>query len=71
MDFLIKTYDLSKTIGVKLLFENISFDIFPENCIGFIGSKCCGKTKLFKIILRCKSASFGEIWQKDTLLASF
>lgn len=67
MDALIKVSDLSKTIEGKLLFENISFDVFPDNCIGFLGPNGCGKTTLFKILLGWKPASLGEIWRKDNL----
>jgi len=67
MDVLVKVRDLSKTIEGKLLFENISFDVYPEDCIGLLGSNGCGKTTLFKILLGRIRASSGEVWRKDNL----
>jgi len=67
MDVLIKVRDLSKTIEGKLLFENISFDVKSDNCIGFLGPNGCGKTTLFKILLGRVQASSGEVWRKDNL----
>jgi len=67
MDVLIKARDLSKTIEGKLLFENVSFDVCDENCIGLLGPNGCGKTTLFKILLGWERASMGEIWRKDNL----
>jgi len=67
MDVLIKARDLSKTIEGKLLFENVSFDVCDENCIGLLGPNGCGKTTLFKILLGWERASSGEVWRKDNL----
>jgi ATP-binding cassette subfamily F protein 3 len=67
MDVLIKVRDLSKSIGGKLLFENASFDVYPNNCIGLLGPNGCGKTTLFKILLGWEQASSGEVWRKDNL----
>ncbi len=67
MDVLIKVCDLSKTIEGKLLFENASFEVYSNNCIGLLGPNGCGKTTLFKILLGWKPASLGEIWRKDNL----
>ena len=67
MDILIKVRDLSKTIEGKLLFENTSFDVYSDNCIGLLGQNGCGKTTLFKILLGRERASSGEILRKDNL----
>jgi len=67
MDALIKVNDLSKTIEGKLLFENTSFEIHPNNCIGFLGPNGCGKTTLFKVLLGWMQASSGEVLRKDNL----
>jgi len=67
MDVLIKVRDLSKTIEGKLLFENVSFDVNSDNCIGFLGPNGCGKTTLFKILLGLQRASEGDVWRKDNL----
>jgi len=67
MENLIKAMDLSKTFEGKLLFENASFDVFKDDCIGLLGSNGCGKTTLFKIILGWGRASTGLIKRKDDL----
>jgi len=67
MEALIKVSDLSKTIEGKLLFENVSFDVYPDNCIGLLGPNGCGKTTLFKILLGWKQSSLGDVWRKDNL----
>ncbi len=67
MDILIRTRDLSKTIGGKLLFDNASFEVVPDNCIGIIGPNGCGKTTLFKILLGLVRPNDGELWFKDNI----
>ena len=67
MEVLIKARDLSKTFGGKLLFDDVSFDVFTDNCIGLLGPNGCGKTTLFKILLGWEQANTGEIWRKDNL----
>ena len=67
MHVLIRAIDLSKSIEGKLLFENTSFEIFKDDCIGVIGPNGCGKTTLFKILLRQVKAFDGELWIKDNL----
>jgi len=67
MDALIRTRDLSKTIGGKLLFDTVSFEVMPDNCIGVIGPNGCGKTTLFKILLGLMRPNEGELWFKDNI----
>ena len=67
MENLIKAMDLSKTFEGKLLFENASFNVFKDDCIGLLGSNGCGKTTLFKIILGWENPSTGLIKRKDNL----
>ena len=67
MEVLIKARDLSKTIAGKLLFENASFDVYNDNCIGLLGPNGCGKTTLFKILLGWEIASSGDLWRKENL----
>ena len=67
MDVLIRTRGLSKTIESKLLFDNASFEVMPDNCIGVIGPNGCGKTTLFKILLGLIRPNDGELWFKDNI----
>ncbi len=47
---LVSVSGLSKSFGDNLLFENIGFDIEPDDIIGLIGGNGCGKTTLFRIL---------------------
>jgi ATPase subunit of ABC transporter with duplicated ATPase domains len=38
-DPILHIYNLNKTITGKQLFENTSFDVYPEDCIGLLGSQ--------------------------------
>jgi len=67
MDVLIRATDLSKSIEGKLLFENTSFEVSENDCIGVIGLNGCGKTTLFRILLRQVKAFDGELWIKENL----
>ena len=67
MDVLIRATDLSKSIEGKLLFENTSFEVSENDCIGVIGPNGCGKTTLFRILLRQVKAFDGELWIKENL----
>jgi ATP-binding cassette subfamily F protein 3 len=67
MDVFIRARDLSKTFKSKSLFENASFDIYTDNCIGLLGPNGCGKTTLFKILLGWERPSMGEVWKKNNL----
>jgi ATP-binding cassette subfamily F protein 3 len=67
MDVLVKVTDLSRTIEGKLLFENVSFEVCSDNCIGLLGPNGCGKTTLFKILLGLMRASGGDVWRKNNL----
>jgi ATP-binding cassette subfamily F protein 3 len=60
-------YDLSKAIAGKQLFENTSFDVYSEDCIGLLGSNGCGKTTLFNILLGKERPNIGDVEKKEGL----
>ncbi len=47
---LLSLSDISKSFGVELLFDNISFTVENNHKIGLVGVNGSGKTTLFKII---------------------
>jgi len=67
MEPIIHVSNLSKSIAGKQLFENTSFDIYPEDCIGLLGPNGCGKTTLFNILLEKDHQNNGDMQKKDGL----
>ena len=67
MDPLLHIDNLSKSIAGKQLFENVTFEVYPEDCIGLLGPNGCGKTTLFNIILENERADVGTIQKKEGL----
>jgi ATP-binding cassette, subfamily F, member 3 len=67
MEPILHVYNLSKTIASKQLFENTSFDVHPEDCIGLLGPNGCGKTTLFNILLGKERPNTGDVEKKEGL----
>jgi ATP-binding cassette subfamily F protein 3 len=67
MEPLVHVYNLSKTIAGKQLFENVTFDISSEDCIGLLGPNGCGKTTLFNILLGNDRPNSGDVQKKEGL----
>lgn len=67
MNELIRAGNISKMIGGTTLFQNTTFDVYENDCIGIIGSNGCGKTSLFRILLKELVPDEGELWIKDDL----
>lgn len=57
----LKVIDLSKTYGVKKLFENINFTIREGEYVGLIGQNGSGKSSLMQIIAGVDTPDSGEI----------
>ncbi len=67
MEPILHAYNLSKTIAGKQLFENASFDVYAEDCIGLLGPNGCGKTTLFNILLGKERPNMGDVEKKEEL----
>jgi ATP-binding cassette subfamily F protein uup len=69
---LAETRGLSKSLGGKLLFKNLDFDLFPGNRLGILGPNGCGKSTLLRIIAKQIEQDSGEIHiAKQTKIALF
>ena len=60
-DVLLKTINLSKSFGKKVVFNKINFEIKKGDKIALIGVNGCGKTTLTEILLGLKSPTKGKI----------
>lgn len=58
---MIKVENISKSIGSKLLFKNISFDLPKNKIIGLLGANGAGKTSVFKAISGLSKIDSGKI----------
>ena len=63
---------LTKSYGIKPLFENISFHIEEGDKIALVARNGSGKSTLLKILAGVESADNGKIWKhKDVDIALF
>ncbi len=56
---------LSKSYGDNLLFQNIGFNIEPDDIVGLIGGNGCGKTTLFRILSGEEQPDAGGVVRKS------
>lgn len=63
--------DISKTLGTKTLFEDLSLTISESERIGLIGTNGAGKSTLLKILADQMSYDTGDIKYKKKLFISY
>jgi len=66
-DIVVRTEDVSKGFGDRLLYENLTFDIPPGAIVGIIGPNGAGKTTLFRMIVGQEQADGGSLRVGDTV----
>ncbi|MBN2602974.1 MAG: ABC-F family ATP-binding cassette domain-containing protein [Candidatus Thermoplasmatota archaeon] len=67
MSVILRVQGISKTLGGRVLFKDVSFDVSDNDCIGIIGPNGCGKTTLFSIILNTMRPDDGNVLYKPNL----
>ena len=53
--------NISKSFSGETLFENVSFNVYDKDKIGFVGVNGAGKSTLFKIIIGAMDSDSGDI----------
>lgn len=61
---LISLHQVSKRFGYRTILENIDLEVFPTDCLLFLGNNGAGKTTLLQIISFLMRPSAGEIFFK-------
>jgi sulfate-transporting ATPase len=70
-NLVIKTENVSKAYGERLLFENMAFDLPAGGIVGIIGPNGAGKTTLFKMITGLEKADSGTIVNGETVRLAY
>jgi sulfate-transporting ATPase len=70
-DVVIEANNISKRIGEKVLFENVSFNIPPGAVVGIIGPNGAGKTTLFKMIMGQIAPDSGHLRTGETVKLAY
>ncbi|MDP3441255.1 MAG: ATP-binding cassette domain-containing protein, partial [Ignavibacteria bacterium] len=61
----------SKSFGADEIFENINFEIKPNDKIAIIGRNGCGKTTLLKILAQELELNSGDIFKPRDLTVGY
>lgn len=67
----LKISGLSKSFGIKTVFENVSFEIRSGERIGLVGANGAGKTTLLKCIMGAEEADKGSVKASDGAIIGY
>lgn len=67
----LKISGLSKSFGIKTVFENVSFEVRSGERIGLVGANGAGKTTLLKCIMGAKEADKGSVKASDGAIIGY
>ncbi|MDA0244715.1 MAG: energy-dependent translational throttle protein EttA [Chloroflexi bacterium] len=70
-DIVIRAHDVQKTLGDKLLVENMNFEVPPGAVVGVIGPNGAGKTTLFRMITGQMEPDAGTIEVGQSVEAAY
>ena len=68
---ILSAQNLSKSFGLKLLFENLSFGLDERDRVGLIGVNGCGKSTLLKILAGLEPAESGQVAMRQGLRVTY
>lgn len=67
----LKISGLSKSFGIKTVFENVSFEVRSGERIGLVGANGAGKTTLMKCIMGAEEADKGSVKASDGAIIGY
>lgn len=67
----LKISGLSKSFGIKTVFENVSFEVRSGERIGLVGANGAGKTTLLKCIMGAEEADKGSVKVSDGAIIGY
>ncbi len=68
---LIEVKNISKVVGGKTLFSDLSLTLAPKSCLGLLGENGCGKSTLLRVLLGQESPDSGSIQRASALSFAF
>jgi ATP-binding cassette subfamily F protein 3 len=67
----LKISGLSKSFGIKTVFENVSFEVRSGERIGLVGANGAGKTTLLKCIMGAEESDKGSVKASDGAIIGY
>ena len=68
---MIEAEGLSKSFGVRVLFQELSFNLPPGGIVGVIGPNGAGKTTLFRMLIGREEPDSGTIRVGDSVRLAY